>query len=153
MPLPLPADSEKSCTWKFSVHSSSYLTKARRIGKTPGRIGIRLVEGQQHRKLKLMFIKTYCCFGQEVFKKLRVAKWFWIKPDFVYLDKNRCIFHHVNLVSTDECVLRIICMYQSVETKHIIQNTNYFLNFFMMRSFSLISVSRKVLSTAGWNWV
>ena len=41
------------------------------------------------------------------------------------LIKNRCIFHHVNLVSTDECVLRIICMYQSVETKHIIQNTNY----------------------------
>ena len=48
--MPLPAYSEKSCTWKFSVHSSSYLTKARRIGKTPGRIGIRLVEGQQHRK-------------------------------------------------------------------------------------------------------
>ena len=47
--MPLPADSEKSCTWKFSVHSSSYLTKARRIGKTPGRIGIQLVEGQQHR--------------------------------------------------------------------------------------------------------
>ena len=87
-------------------------------------------------KLKLMFIITFCCFGQKVFKKLQVAKWFWIKPDFVYLDKNRCIFHHVNLVSTDECVLRIICMYQSVETKHIIQNTNYFLNFFMMRSFS-----------------
>ena len=49
--MPLPADSEKSCTWKFSEHSSSYLTKVSRLGKTPGRIGIRLVEGQQHRKL------------------------------------------------------------------------------------------------------
>ena len=45
----LPADTEKSCTWKFSEHSSSYLTKASRLGKTPGRIGVRLVEGQQHR--------------------------------------------------------------------------------------------------------
>ena len=49
----LAAYSEKSCTLKFQGNSSSYQVKASRLGKTPGRIGIRLVEGQQHRKLVL----------------------------------------------------------------------------------------------------
>ena len=45
----LAAYSEKSCTLKFQGNSSSYQVKASRLGKTPGRIGYRLVEGQQHR--------------------------------------------------------------------------------------------------------
>ena len=61
--MPLPADSEKSCTWKFSVHSSSYLTKARRIGKTPGRIGILLGKGQQHRIILLWLAQIFLCLS------------------------------------------------------------------------------------------
>ena len=54
----LAAYSEKSCTLKFQGNSSSYQIKASRLGKTPGRIGIRLVEGQQHRNATLMLHKT-----------------------------------------------------------------------------------------------
>ena len=46
----LSADSEKSCTWKFSEHSSSYLIKAsRRTGKTGVRYGVWTESGQQQR--------------------------------------------------------------------------------------------------------
>ena len=55
----LAAYSEKSCTLKFQGNSSSYQVKASRLGKTPGRIGYRLVEGLQHRKVQLVAKKSF----------------------------------------------------------------------------------------------